>query len=170
MNIIVATRWQSGGWARAGLEMLPPTHTARRRAAPPPWALPLGGAACAAAAEGDRLATHTLTLKAGASHRNSECMQPRAEKAGERTWHMRHGEQSRQAAHRGTVVPVPGERELAPHGSQHGSSTVTCTGRKAIPPADGEGRGIHPYTRWADATRTLRHAGDGILAPCQPQP
>ena len=28
MNIIGATRWQSEGWAtRAGLEMLPPTHT-----------------------------------------------------------------------------------------------------------------------------------------------
>ena len=26
-NIIGATRWESGGWARAGLEMLPPTHT-----------------------------------------------------------------------------------------------------------------------------------------------
>eukprot|EP00966_Prymnesium_polylepis_P282069 6518083-Prymnesium_polylepis.1 len=30
MNIIGATRWQPEGWARAGLEMLPPTHTGRR--------------------------------------------------------------------------------------------------------------------------------------------
>ena len=27
MNIIGATRWRSEGWAGAGLEMLPPTHT-----------------------------------------------------------------------------------------------------------------------------------------------
>ena len=30
MNIIGATRWRSEGWARAGLEMLPPTHTVDR--------------------------------------------------------------------------------------------------------------------------------------------
>ena len=29
-NIIGATRWRSEGWARAGLEMLPPTHTRAR--------------------------------------------------------------------------------------------------------------------------------------------
>ena len=31
MNIIGATRWRSEGWARAGLEMLPPKHTKKRK-------------------------------------------------------------------------------------------------------------------------------------------